>query len=201
MAFAGICNQVALRSVVVAALGSVALSNASADIIQSKWNSVRAINYYAPGQTFTAVDAQISTISFYIQDFNPTNYPDDRSLTVSLYSGGTGSGSAIKTVTNSNIAGGYDGFLDFDFSGVSLAVNGVYSAMLSGSTDRWGVSWFVNGDPYADGAAIFNGVVRGPFDLAFRVLAATNPVPEPGGLALVGLGMAGVVLSRRRRAA
>lgn len=196
--------RTALRALAVLSVLTAGLSNASADIIQTSVSGgAHQINYYQPiGQSFTAVDSLISTISFYIEDFNPSLNPGDHSLTVTLYAGGTGAGSVVASSTYNSIADGTNGFVDFDFSGVALNVGDVYSAMLTDDTSRWGVAygWGANygDDAYAGGSNILFGSVSAG-DLAFKVLAPSTAVSSSGSLSLALLAGGLLALQRRRQ--
>lgn len=165
------------------------------------------ISSHSPiGQSFTAEDARISTIGFYIVDANGDLVPDDHDLTVELYSGFGNSGDLISSTTIEGIElqstlpydPGYSDWLYFDFSSVTLDVGSLYTAVLVDDSGRWGVyasqntipgSPFSGSVDYEGGDAIFNGEARIYDDLTFSV----TPVPVPAAFWLFISGALGLV--------
>lgn len=172
---------------------------ASADIVQDSGQFDLAIFAYAPlGQTFTAVDAQISAIAFAFSEINP-GFPNDP-VTMSLYAGDGFGGTLIASVSQTLPAvlpstSAPPQFIDFDFTGVTLTVGEVYTVAVTAGTSPRIAAVYSNADPYAGGHYIsgFDGSIAA-YDLNFRVTAA---VPAPAGLAL-GLGALSAGLRRRR---
>ena len=172
-------------------------------IIQDRKNWGLQIQGFSPiGQTFTAEDAQIISIGFWVKDWNPSFGPID--LTVQLFQGvGTG-GPSLGSAPIEGLSPGFDGFYDADFTSVSLTVGQVYTAIVSSSSIREGVLCFqwawpdgtpFAPDPYTGGAMIFQGSVKPYADAAFRVV----PIPAPGALMLGGIGLGFIGWLRRRR--
>jgi hypothetical protein len=162
-------------------------------IIQDRKNWGLQIQGFSPiGQTFTAEDAQIISIGFWVEDWNPWAGPID--LTVQLFQGvGTG-GPSLGSAPIEGLSPGFDGFYDADFTSVSLTVGQVYTAIVSSSSIRGGV-WGFQSDVYPGGAMIFQGSVKPYADAAFRVV----PIPAPSALMLGGIGLGFIGRLRRRR--
>lgn len=181
-------------------LACVALSAgaARADIVQDGGIFDRAISAYQPiGQTFTAVDAQISQIAFAFSNINPS-FPNDP-VTMSLYAGEGFDGAllgAVSMTLPSVLPGTSDTpeFIDFDFSGTTLTLGEVYTIAVTTSNSPKIAVVYSTSDLYAGGSYISgdDGLVTS-LELNFRVTA----VPAPAGVAVLGLGLLGGV--RRRR--
>lgn len=172
---------------------------ANADIVQNSGVFDRAISVYDPiGQTFTAVDAQISAIAFAFSDINPS-FPNEP-VTMSLYAGvgfgGTLLGSFTQTLPGV-LPGTLDTpvFIDFDFSGTVLYIGSIYTVGVTVPSSPKVAVVYSDANPYSGGHYIsgVDGIVSG-FDLNFRV----TTVPAPSGAALGGICL--LISSRRRQA-
>ena len=163
------------RILAVLALGA---GLAHADIVQDVGVFDLAITFHQPlGQSFTAVDAEISAIAMAFSDINPGS-PNDP-VTMSLYEGEGYTGTLIASVTQtlpdvlpSTIA--TPEFIDFDFSGVELVPGSVYTvAVTTSNSPKIGVV-YSGSNPY-DGGVVhtpeYGGAVP-EWDLNFRVTAA-----------------------------
>jgi len=166
---------ICVLSVVLALTFTFIGTSLGASIIQDQGSGGTQIFSHSPiGQTFTAVDAQISSIGLYIDDANASLAPDDFDVTLSLYEGvgiaGTFLGSRIFTGLFDN----FEGYADVDFSSVSLTVGDTYTVIVANDTVRWFLKR-EEGDPYKCGSLISRGAVNPLLDARFRVIGASNP--------------------------
>lgn len=153
------------------------------------------------GQSFRQDHANISGAGFYVDP----SYGDGSSGTVTLsifssYNGGApsgliASGSAANVNPNS-------GWIDVFFNPAAVTVGNQYYLIIQ-STNSIVASYGI--PSYADGNAVYFGseTAYQSFDLTFRTYYENNltQVPEPGSIALLGLGIAGLAFARRKKAA
>lgn len=178
------------------------------------------------GQTFVApTDNVLDSFTFYLNDgSHETSIPNRFRAYVGQWDGLKTSSilfeSSINLATTNN--GGAGGFepITVNTGGVSLTTGNNYVAFFSASklfdgiTDLsdWGLT---NANIYSNGGFVYinNGSDFsqlttntwhnfGDIDLAFKMnFSSGASVPEPGSLALLGLGMTGLAFVRRRKAA
>ncbi len=148
------------------------------DIVNDFSGSWASVYDDAPiGQSFTAVDPTVHTISFGVTDFNWFLYPNDHKLTVILRSGAGFGGDVVGVVTVANIPLYYDDWLDFVFDPpLSVSIGSTYTFEIKGETRRWGVERYQPPpDTYPEGNAWRLGAAWSGVDLRFRVFAASRP--------------------------
>ncbi len=116
---------------------------ARADIVQDHGGAFSQILDSSPiGQSFTAIDETIHTISLGIDDMNAWFFPDDHDLTLILYLGDGFSGEVLAVVTRDDVPNRLHGWLDFTFPELfTTTVGQVYTVEIFDNTARWGVEW------------------------------------------------------------
>lgn len=172
------------------------------------------------GQSFTAIDTNLSSFGLQFQTFNSGSTA--ASVLFRLLAGDGLGGTQIysRSLTLPNDLPARTGtFFDFDITGANVVLGQRYTAVVSTSTNRYGIALgpeyniftgvALGGDAYAGGQAYFgttpfaNCTNPGPCDLNFRVTGtnATPAVPEPStwAMLLVGFGIVGATRRRSRR--
>jgi len=175
------------------------------------------------GQSFTSIDSTLTSIGFQFQLFNTSsaNTPFTLQLLNGSGLGGTQIYSQQFTLPTTIPTSGLNWF-DISLANVAVTIGGVYTAVLSNSSLRYGVvlgpevniftGQPLGGDAYAGGQAFgvqsypnCPNTLASPCDLNFRVhgTTATGAVPEPATWAMMigGFAMMGGALRRRSRGA
>ena len=136
------------------------------------------IRAYMPlGQSFRALsDRPLLSLSLFVTDMNQYSYPDDHSLEFAVYEGEGTTGLLLGTRLCTGLTDGFRGFVDLDFSDVSLVTGQMYTVVARNDTSRWGLSFSSLG--YSDGVAIFKGGLSpaSPYwDALFRIQWQAEP--------------------------
>ncbi|HPM83234.1 MAG TPA: PKD domain-containing protein, partial [Candidatus Anammoximicrobium sp.] len=142
------------------------------------WSVTQQIQAGEPiGQTFTAIsDNRLDTISFYVADMN-AGVAADYSIEFALYEGvGTG-GRLLGRREYTGLSDDFKGFVSVDFSAVTLVDGGLYTAVLTNDTQRWGR--VACGNQYAGGTALYADSPSPTADALFRVTwQPDGPIPQ-----------------------
>jgi hypothetical protein len=154
---------------------------------------------FSCGQSFRPDHSNISGAGFFVDPF----YGDgtDGTVTLSIFSA-YNSGSPTGLIASASAAdvNMNSGWVDVFFSPAAITVGAQYYMIIQ-STNPIVASY--GGNNYADGNAVYLGseTAYSSFDLTFRTFYENNvtQVPEPGSIALLGLGIAGLAFTRRKK--
>ena len=197
--FQSMCVSLSVATVLLAGLADPCVAGT---ILIPNGGSNFQVAFHAPiGQSFTAEDPFVFA-ALYFKVMNPAADSADP-VRYDLYQG-NGIGGALLASRTVTPTPGFLGFVDADFSLLPLVVGGQYTLVASivGGSPYWGVQSTTADHLYAGGNAIIQSTLQMNNDMALRVtpITVSSPVPEPASLVLLGTGILGVSLRRRRRA-
>lgn len=182
-----------------------------------------SITYFQPiGQSFTAIDSQLTSIGFQFQSLNPDRTNDPITLTIRAGAGLTGAVLATQNFTlPTSINSRTPVWFDIALANLGVTIGDQYTAVLTTTGSFRNAVTFgpdlniytgqpLSGDAYAGGQLYSQTPIdafctrTGTCDLNFRVSGVTpSAVPEPATWAMLiaGFGLAGGAMRTRRKAA
>lgn len=164
------------------------------------------------GQTFQAGASNVAGAGFVLRNYGQAT----GTASIELWTGvpGIGDSQQLASATgtfDTGAAPGDDAWFDLFWAPVSVTVGQTYWIGVFGAGDNYGTATtWSDASSYAAGGAWYNYSTSAAsgysdfssYDLAFRThtsIAPTSTVPEPSTWALLGTGLAGVLLQVRRR--
>jgi hypothetical protein len=153
------------------------------------------------GQSFRQTNTNISGTSIYLMG-SEGGRTENGTLTISVYdSYGAAGLSGLVGSGSTTITGNFVGFVDVFWAPAAVSTGTQYYMVVASTNNAFAA---FSTATYANGNALFRGADQNSYDLAFRTFAddsAAQAVPEPGAMALMGLGLAGLAGALRKKRA